>query len=483
MTTVTTFRLQLNTEVKNLLNAMRDRGLTVVLAGGAARDLVQGMTDVHDLDFAVAGAKSPEHLRSMLEELTGVEVGRSGQAQGAFMVNFAGEKLDFTMARNESQVLSRHGVPEFDATLEDDARRRDFTINAMFAVMTEQDNVWRVVDFFGGLDDLRNRVLRMVCPENFETDHIRLMRAVRFCARDGFVMDEELRTRVRNAVLNRMSDKLLFDARLPREKFTEELMKSLAQTERPSRVFETMLDVGMVGTFMPELMPMVWCEQDPVWHPEGTVWVHTMHTVDAMAKWCDENGVKGLERAERVMWMLTHDVGKPMFGNTHDKMGVSMVQALGDRLFRQATESGNARVTRDMMAVCAFHMRHINFANNAGRTALRRFAEAVSEFDSSVTLEDLFAVNVADASGRPFTGELVTPESVVRMRELLATETVDTSNLVGMVTGKMLKTLGFKGSPLFGQVIREGFFAEGDAFVDEGGAREWARSRMNELMS
>lgn len=459
--------------VQTVFDAIENFGFRVLLAGGIVRDAVRGVQG-DDIDCVVVGIDTPQELSEMLAEIN-LPVIKGSQKQGAFVANVDGNKIDFAVLRNESNMGTRHDVPVFGATIRNDAERRDFTVNAMFAVRTSTANEWRVIDPLGGLQHIQSGILDMSNPEQFESDHVRIMRAIRFTARDNMVMSERLVQRIRSIMFERQSNGILFDARLNREMFAQELMKALAQTERPSRVFEAMRNTGIVAMFMPELLPMQLCEQDPQWHPEGNVWNHTMHAVDAMAQWCDDqNGVSGQDRAERVMWMLTHDIGKPSFGQAHAEMGIDMAQTLGDRIFRVSGEKDSARITRDMMTVCELHMRHIAFRDGATRRAVRKLARVIESQNSSVTMEDLFAVNIADTSARPFTGELVTPQSVVSIREVWDELNAVPEREAPIVTGKMLIGMGMSPSPSFSSIISDARIAQDDeVFSDRRGATEW----------
>src|SRR6185503_78226 len=208
-------------------------------------------------------------------------------------------EIDVALPRRESKKGRGHkgfevrGDPSM--SIPDAARRRDFTINAIaWDPLSDEYE-----DPFDGRADLERRLLRAVDPRTFADDSLRVLRALQFAARFDFTLEEATAALCRNLPLDD----------LPAERIWGEIEKLLLQAERPSIGFQLALDLGVIERVVPELLPLVGCEQEPEWHPEGDVWTHTLMVID---KARELNG--DLDRPRRVTIMLgavCHDLGKP----------------------------------------------------------------------------------------------------------------------------------------------------------------------------
>src|SRR5881296_966464 len=157
----------------------------------------------------------------------------------------------------------------------------------------------RTIDHWSGLDDLRSRVLRAVDPSTFVEDSLRVLRAVQLAARLEFAIDPATVELCRRIDL---SD-------LPAERIWGEIEKLLLKATRPSIGLEWASRLGVVDRLFPELKMLQGCPQEPEWHPEGDVWVHTLLAVDQAKREID--GLP-IEKALTVMLaVICHDFGKP----------------------------------------------------------------------------------------------------------------------------------------------------------------------------
>ncbi|MFL6375274.1 MAG: HD domain-containing protein, partial [Pyrinomonadaceae bacterium] len=212
-----------------------------------------------------------------------------------------------------------------DMSFAEACKRRDFTINAIL-----QDSLTgEVVDPFDGRGDIKGGVLRMVSRETFSEDSLRVLRAAQFAARFEFEVKAETAE-----VCSKID---VTD--LPRERIWAEMEKLLLKAELPSIGLKLLYDWGAIAQLFPELQSLVGVPQEPEWHPEGNVDIHTMMVVDEARKLID-----GLDHARQVAVMvgaLCHDLGKPpttefVEGRTrsrgHDEAGVEPTISLLDRL-------------------------------------------------------------------------------------------------------------------------------------------------------
>jgi tRNA nucleotidyltransferase (CCA-adding enzyme) len=369
-------------EARRIAAAVRDTGGRALVVGGWVRDRLIGRPS-KDLDVEVFGLPS-ERVREVLSSLGRVEaVGES------FQVYKVGG-IDVSLPRRESKAGTGHRgfVVAGDPTMSvaEAARRRDFTINAIaWDPLTGE-----YLDPFDGRRDLDRRVLRVVDPATFPDDSLRALRAVQFAARFDLAIDGEARALCRAI---RLDD-------LPAERIWGEVEK-LLDAPRPSRGFALALELGVIDQLFPELRALVGCPQEPEWHPEGDVWVHTLQVMDRARARGDD-----LPRPERIAVMLgavCHDLGKPattalvdgrIRSIDHEDQGVAPATALLDRLGIHSLEGYDVR--RQVLGFVAHHLKPgmwFKVRDEVGDGAFRRLAQKVD-------LELLARLAKADCEGR-----------------------------------------------------------------------------------
>ena len=366
-----------------IAEAVRSRGGRALLVGGCVRDALLGR-DPKDLDVEVFGVPA-DSLRALLEPFGRVDA--VGESFAVYKV--AG--LDVSLPRRESKTGRGHkgfqvtGDP--DLPLVEAARRRDFTINAISRdPLTDE-----LIDPFRGQDDLRARRLRVVDPTTFADDSLRVLRALQFAARFHLTVDDDTRTLLRSIPLDD----------LPAERVWGEVEKLLLLPDRPSIGFALARDLGVVTRLWPELEALIDCPQEPEWHPEGDVWIHTLMVVDeARAR------IDGLERGPAVAMMLgavCHDLGKPsttavingrIRSPGHEEGGVAPATALLDRFNVNTLDGYDVR--RAVLGLVAHHLKPSMFMKSptpVSDGAFRRLAQKVD-------LELLARFARADCHGR-----------------------------------------------------------------------------------
>ena len=270
---------------------VRDR-----LLGRESKDIGRESRDMDrepkDIDLEVYGIEA-DRLRALLAEIGPVNT--VGQSFTVYKVG----GVDVSLPRTESKQGRGHrgfvvtGDPWMSE--KEAARRRDFTVNAI-AWDPRRDEY---IDPFGGRDDLERRRLRVVDPATFADDSLRVLRALQLAARFELTPDDATARICRGIALDD----------LPAERIRGEMEKLLLQSRRPSLGFELALDLGVVERLFPELEALVGCEQEPEWHPEGDVWVHTLMVIDQARARIDD-----LDRPQQLTLMLAavcHDLGKP----------------------------------------------------------------------------------------------------------------------------------------------------------------------------
>ena len=285
--------------VKKITEYVNEAGGKVFYVGGCVRDRLLGI-DNKDVDIEVHGI-SPEDLYSILEKVG--EPLAYGKSFGVFALR--GEDIDIAMPRRERAVGKGHrdfvvDVDPFIGTREA-ARRRDFTINALM----ENAMTGEIVDHFGGQEDLKAGIIRHIDPAAFVEDPLRVLRGAQFAARFGFGIAPDTVELCRGIDLSTLS----------KERVEEELRKALLKADKPSIFFEAMREMDQLDHWFPELKELIGLEQDPVFHPEGDVWTHTMEVIDRAAGYRD----KVSEPFSFMLLALTHDLGKIV--TTEEKNG------------------------------------------------------------------------------------------------------------------------------------------------------------------
>jgi tRNA nucleotidyltransferase (CCA-adding enzyme) len=373
----------LHDRVRAVASAVRDAGGRALVVGGWVRDRLLDLPEAPNVDLEVFRLPG-DRLRRLLETFGRVEaVGES------FQVYKVGD-IDVSLPRRDSKAGRGHrgfvveGDP--DMSIEEAARRRDFTINAI----SWDPLTGEYFDPFDGRADLERRLLRMVDAATFPDDSLRVLRAVQFAARLEFDLDEATRALCRTIPLDD----------LPSERVWGEFEKLLL-ARRPSIGFALAMDLGVVEKLFPELHALAGCVQEPEWHPEGDVWVHTLQVIDRARTRIDD-----LERAQKITVMLgavCHDLGKPattafidgrIRSMDHEEQGVAPTHAFLDRLNLHSIDGYDVR--RQVIGITAQHLKPgswFKVRDEVGDGAFRRLAHKVD-------LELLARVAKSDCEGR-----------------------------------------------------------------------------------
>jgi poly(A) polymerase len=298
-----------------VLRTLRAQGHEALLAGGCVRDRLRG---VEALDYDIATGALPAQVQASFPHTEAV-----GAAFGVILVIQDGAPYEVATFRADGPYLDarRPSTVRFTGP-EEDALRRDFTINGMF-YDPEKD---AVLDFVGGRTDLSAGLLRAIgAPkERFEEDRLRVLRCVRFACQLGFEIEGATWAAVKAFAS-------ALDGLAP-ERVAAELTKIL-RSPRPRRGLELLDEAGLLAALLPELGPLKGCPQPPEFHPEGDVWEHTLRVVQAVSD-------QGPPSAALAWAGLLHDVAKPatltrtdrLRFHGHDSAGALVAKALFERL-------------------------------------------------------------------------------------------------------------------------------------------------------
>ncbi|MGE0446254.1 MAG: CCA tRNA nucleotidyltransferase [Vicinamibacterales bacterium] len=435
--------------VHALAAAARAAGGRALVVGGWVRDRLRGEPS-KDVDVEVFGIPQ-QALPALLAPFGRVEpVGQSFPVYK--LIASDGLELDVALPRRESKQGRGHKgfVVEGDPSMSIDeaARRRDFTINAIAWDPLTGD----YEDPFDGRADLERRVLRAVDPATFGDDSLRVLRAVQFAARFAMTLDPATADLCRRIPLDD----------LPAERVWGEVEKLLLRAVRPSIGFEVARDLGVVERLFPEIQALIGCEQEPEWHPEGDVWIHTLMVVDqARALNAD------LDRPRLITVMLAavcHDLGKPattafidgrIRSLDHEQSGVEPTERLLDRLNLHSIDGYDVR--RQVVALVADHLKPGMFskAGNVGDGAFRRLAQKVD-------LELLARVARADCLGRTGNFDCSAMDWFLDRARALGVEHQPPAPLL---LGRHVLALGVAPGPRVGKILKQVYERQLDGVI------------------
>ncbi len=397
---------------------LHEAGHTAWFAGGCVRDRLRGV-EPHDFDIATSAP--PEAVQKLFPRNVAV-----GAQFGVIVVMEGPHAFEVATFRSDEAYLDgrRPTAVRFTGP-EEDAARRDFTINAMFYDPVREE----VVDYVGGRADLEKKILRAVghAADRFAEDKLRMLRAVRFATTLNF----EIEPATWAAMCASASEIGVVSA----ERIRDELMKTFRS---PSRVrgLDLLDGSGLLPVVLPEVAALHGCEQPPQFHPEGDVFIHTRLMLGMLASDAADS---------LILSVLFHDIGKPgtfsfdpaegrIRFSGHDTLGAQMTLELMQRL-----RFSNGEIERVVAAVA----NHMVFKDvTKMRVAkLKRFM-ARPDFDQEIELHrvdcagshgDLGNVTFLQAKAEEFASEPLIPPP--------------------LITGKDLIGLGLKPGPRFKELL------------------------------
>jgi len=357
---------------KSIVLKLHNLGFEAYFAGGFVRDMILGFPAGNSPDIDIATNARPEDIVKIFKNTKEV-----GVSFGVVLVIEHGIAFDVATFRNDGQYINgRQPESVSFSTAKEDALRRDFTINGMFYNPVSKT----IIDFVGGQEDLRKGIIRTIGEptERFNEDYLRMLRAIRFSSRFGFVIEEKTLAAVKNLAKN--------ITKISAERICKEL--TLSFSDAPAKTLKILDETGLLKQILPEVSDLHGIEQPPEFHPEGDCFVHTflaMQYVENLIKKFIEN--KDLLREDEknvlsdnykrsvLVWsVLLHDVGKPatmtienrIRFNCHDEKSAELSYLVARRLKMPSAE------TRDICACVRNHMKFM-FVQKMRQSKLKAF--------------------------------------------------------------------------------------------------------------
>ena len=300
----------------SIVRELQEHAYVAYFAGGCIRD---ALLNIPPKDIDIATSASPEQVQALFHRTIPV-----GIQFGVVRVRVAEMEFEVATFRSDGIYLDgRHPSAIRFSTPEQDAARRDFTINGMFYDPLSE----RVIDYINGREDLAGKLVRAIGQPSrrFAEDRLRMLRALRFAAVLGF----EIEAGTWSAIQADAQE----IAMISPERIRDELLKMLVNPNR-LRGFDLLDQSGLLAVILPEIEALKGCDQPEQFHPEGDVFVHTRLMLSLLAP--EANG-------PQVLAVLLHDIGKPRVRsfdpvdrrirfNGHDRVGAEMAEKVMTRL-------------------------------------------------------------------------------------------------------------------------------------------------------
>jgi tRNA nucleotidyltransferase/poly(A) polymerase len=386
-----------------VVERLRAAGHVAYLAGGCVRDALRG---VEPADYDVASDATVEQVQALFPRTVPV-----GARFGVVLVVLDGAPVEVAGFRADAEYADgRRPVAVRPATPQEDAQRRDFTINGMFLDPTDGS----VLDYVGGRADLAAGVVRAIGDPaaRFAEDHLRLLRAVRFAARFDYQIEP--------ATFAAIQARAARITGIAWERIGDEIVRILTEGSA-RRGFELLDQSGLLAHVLPEISAMHGVAQSPDHHPEGDVFVHTLRLLAQLPT----------GRETLALGALLHDVAKPLCAGRHadgritfyghPEVGADLAVTICQRLKR-------SRETWERVDyLVRYHLRHVA-APQMRRSTLRRFLSEdgidelleLTRIDALASSGDLAAYEFCMRALASFTAEPVKPPPLLRGRDLLA---------------------------------------------------------------
>jgi poly(A) polymerase len=400
-----------------IVKRLRESGYESYFAGGCVRDMLLNKLPQ---DYDITTSARPQEIAKIFPQTIPV-----GAQFGVLLVLIEGQPFEVATFRHDGPYLDgRHPSHVRYGSLEEDIRRRDFTINGIIYDPLED----RVIDWVDGRKDLAARRIRAIGEpsERFKEDRLRMLRAIRFAASLGFEVEENTFAAIRALAPTIAS--------VSWERIGDEITRIL--TEGGARKgFELLDEADLLKVLLPEVEAMKGVEQTPDYHPEGDVFTHTMLTLGHLQSPTDT----------LAYGCLLHDVGKPVcirreegrvtfYGHTEE--GAEIAEAILKRLKR-------SRLTWERVGyLVRNHLRHTQAPKMRVSTLKRFLGEEGIEELLELTRIDALSAN----------GDLHYYEFCRQKLAELKDEEIHPKPLLG---GKDLIAMGFTPGPSFHQILKQ----------------------------
>jgi len=393
--------------------------------GGYVRDKVLGYPS-KDIDVEVYKL-NPQILFNILSKFGTPKLG--GKSFGVFKL----DEYDFSLPRREKKIGSKH--TDFDVecdknmTPEEACIRRDLTINAL--LMDPFTN--SIYDYYGGLDDIKNKIIRHV-SNKFSEDPLRVIRVARFSSRFEFEIYKETKL---------LCESLLCELKyLPKERFFTEFESILLKSKNPSIAFNFLSSIGIIESYYPELDVLKYIEQGEKYHPEGSVWNHVLMALDQIP--LEERTLT------TMLAILCHDMGKAIVKQEDKGDGhISFKYHADDGVYPAEkflkSITNETQLINNVLNLVKHHMRPYDLKKQINKNNIRRLA-------LTVDIPSLMIVHKADKLRRGYQElDLDYIQKMIKVYNEIKDE------VKPLIQGRHLIELGLEPGNYFGPILKQIF--------------------------
>jgi len=404
---------------EEIVRQLTQAGHRAVYAGGCVRDALLHRP-YPDVDIATSA--TPDQVQALFPKASDPQ----GKAFGVIRLKHRDHVFEIATFRVDGPYLDgRRPSSVTFTTAEEDAQRRDFTVNGMFFDPLKNE----VLDYVGGKSDLTAKTIRAIGDPaaRFTEDRLRLFRAIRFAVQLGFKIESQTWE-----ALARLSPE---SKNLAPERVREELVKIFISPD-PARGLDLLHDSGLIAVWIPELLEMRGCAQSPEHHPEGDVWVHTRLLLTHLQ----------MPSPVLAFSALLHDVGKPRTSRTepsgrirffgHEGVGARMAEEILRRL-RFSND--------DITAICACIANHMAF-----KDAPQMRVSTLKRFLARPTFPEELELHRIDCSSSH--GELDIHRFLAAKLAEFSQEEIKPKPLL---TGHDLQEIGIQPGPKMGEILNQ----------------------------
>lgn len=447
-----------------------------IAIGGCVRDKFMEI-DPKDIDIEVHGCTIDE-LDAILSKMGKVDA--VGKSFGILKFKKDNIEFDFSVPRKENRIgIGHKGFEVVFETMskKEAALRRDFTFNAMgFDPLTNT-----LYDFFNGLEDLKNGIIRHT-SDKFKEDSLRILRGLQFQSRMGFKVAPET-----FEIMREMASEL-FD--LPKERLSEEFMKWAIKGKHPDMIFDFLRNSGAMS-LIPELGLLKDTEQDIFWHPEGNAETHTAWVLKRMLNICERENIKGDDRAVFIFAALLHDIAKPqttekifnekhqrfcVTSHRHDTEGAKMTENILNRIGIKPI------IIEKVVKLVKFHLAHTSLFSIDNLKSKKSALLKLSKNLHPATISDVLLLIEADTLGRGEIDEKRIADlknEIKEIKDLADSLHVSTNQRKSILMGRHLIEIGMKPNAKFGEILRAADEAQDNLeFVNLKGAKLWLNCKL-----
>ena len=274
---------------KQIAQLVKEKGGRTFYVGGYVRDKLLNIEN-KDVDIEIHSINEKQLIDILKQVGEPISYGKSF---GVYSLK--GYDIDIALPRSEKAIGKGHRDFKIDVDpfigYKQAARRRDITINALMQdVLTDE-----ILDYYNGLSDLKNKIIRQVDSSTFIEDPLRVLRVAQFASRFEFEVAQETIELCKTIDLTYLT----------KERVEEELRKCLLKGKKPSIFFDTLNKMDQLDYWFKEIKELINIKQDPIYHPEGDVYIHTMQVINRAVKYRDK-----CKTYEFMLFCLTHDFGK-----------------------------------------------------------------------------------------------------------------------------------------------------------------------------